>query len=200
MRRSGRFCLELPSCYVKGRQGSRRLSGTCYELYDMKNFKAVDSDYESNSHSSYQAQRHLFKNTASSISSWCGSFLCQVCRDPSSSICSQGRRAKCQPALMHSQRPWTDRQRSRRSHFLTWQVSWEFFEGEQTVTMTTLSPPDLPAPPWWKRSWRRWSGRTKHRWQLSLQSWWDKVISLSCCNWWALGWSNFTSLSAFSEG
>lgn len=35
--------------------------------------------------------------------------------------------------------------------------------------------------------------KTEQRWQLPLQSWWDKVISLSCCNWWAAGWSNFTS-------
>lgn len=33
--------------------------------------------------------------------------------------------------------------------------------------------------------------KMERRWQLSHQSWWDKVIFLSCCNWWTLGWSKF---------
>lgn len=68
-------------------------------------------------------------------------------------------------------------------------------EGGQTITMETLSLPSPPPPHLSECGAGRGEVgvlKTEQRWQLSLQSWWDEVISLSCCNWWALGWSNFT--------
>lgn len=84
---------------------------------------------------------------------WCAVLPCCPSQ-PSSPICSLGLRAKCQPALMHTQRTMGTQRRDwqgtgRWSHcqgrqFLIWQAPWE--KG-QTITMATLSPPWSPSPP-----------------------------------------------------
>lgn len=148
------------------------------------------------------------------LSTWCAVLPCCPSQ-PSSPICSQGLRAKCQPTLMHTQRTmdtqcWHWRGTAVKSLLREAVSSMTGPLGEGTENnhgnlISSLIPPHPPPPS--PNFSEQGAGRgevgvlkTEQRWQLSLQSWWDKVISLSCCNWWALGWSNFTFLSALSEG